>query len=580
MRSSHALPTIALFFLLMLFTGCPSPSDSSGNGNTPDVKVTSVTLNKSSLTIQAVGGTEQLFASVYPSDAAVKTVSWTSSNTGIANVSAEGIVSAVSLGSATITATTTDGSKTAACTVKVGISVASITPNKLTTYLAVGGTSEQLFNTVLPDNADNKNVAWTTSSAAIATVTAEGIVTGKAAGTATITATTVDGGYKADCTVTISVTPIAVDSLSVSPVTRSVKIGSYFTLSTTILPNNATNRNISWSSSNEAIATVTIAGVVTGVTSGTATITATSADDSSKTATCAVIVPVPPASVSLDMTAATLFIGSTQQLAATVFPADATDKRVTWTSSSTYYATVTSTGLVTANAAGSATITATTVDGAKTATCTVTGISTSTGTIINVLPAPTLSKLFVNPGSTIRLAIGLGMSLPYNTWTPWEITATSALWFPVIAEAGKTYTVNWDDFWNGTTLYTADLSVGAYLANQTTRVTGWSGDIDAGYPVGQSFSVTSTQLVYIKVIPFASQLGSIGTFALKISESGTTNTDQSFVWYADGTPIAGQSDYVYFLDPASAAFTAGKHRITIVASRGGASFSETYTFSK
>jgi uncharacterized protein YjdB len=169
-----------------------------------------------------------------------------------------------------------------------------------------------------------------------------------------------------------NVAVVAVTGVSVSPTTATVGIGSTQQLSATIAPANATNQTVNWTSSNTAVATVNSSGLVTGVAAGTSTITATTADGN-KTATSAVTVTtIPVTGVSVSPATVNLYAGNTQQLSATVSPANATNKTVTWSSSNTAVATVNSSGLVTAVAAGTANITVTTQNGSKTAISTIT----------------------------------------------------------------------------------------------------------------------------------------------------------------------------------------------------------------
>ena len=167
-------------------------------------------------------------------------------------------------------------------------------------------------------------------------------------------------------------------SLNRTSATLTTK-GQTLQLTATVTPDNATNKSVTWTSSNTAVATVSSTGLVTAVANGTATITATTADGSNKTATCTVTVniPVPVTGITLNKTTATLTSkGPTLQLSATVTPSNATNKSVTWTSSNTAVATVSNIGLVTAVGAGTATITAAATDGSGiTATCKVTVIA-------------------------------------------------------------------------------------------------------------------------------------------------------------------------------------------------------------
>ena len=344
------------------------------------VPATSISLSQTAATLTSQGETLQLTATVLPEDATDKSVTWTSSNTSVATVSNTGLVTAVSSGTATITATTNDGSnKSATCTVTVDIPVpaTSISLSQTAATLTSQGETLQLTATVLPENATNKSVTWTSSNTSVATVSNTGLVTAVSSGTATITATTTDGSNKsATCTIIVNI-PVPATSISLNQTAATLTSqGETLQLTATVLPENATDKSVTWTSSNTAVATVSNTGLVTAVSSGTATITATTNDGSNKSATCTVTVdiPVPATSISLSQTAATLTSqGETLQLTATVLPEDATDKSVTWTSSNTSVATVSNTGLVTAVSSGTATITATTTDGSnKSATCTIT----------------------------------------------------------------------------------------------------------------------------------------------------------------------------------------------------------------
>ena len=165
---------------------------------------------------------------------------------------------------------------------------------------------------------------------------------------------------------------IAITSISL-PSTESVGVGGTVTLTPTITPAKYTS-TVEWSSDNETVATVTSAGVVSGVAAGTAKITAKSSDDASIKAECTVTVTAPIAvtGVSLNKTSLDLYFGDTETLIPTVAPATATNKAVSWESDKTTVATVSSDGLVTAVGPGTCTITVTTDDGSFTATCDVT----------------------------------------------------------------------------------------------------------------------------------------------------------------------------------------------------------------
>ena len=169
-----------------------------------NVPVTGVTLSQTELSLTE-GNTAQLTATVKPDDATNKNVTWSSDDTSVATVDATGKVTAVSAGTATITVTTVDGGYKDTCQVTVTaalVPVSGVTLNKDSLALGVGDT-ETLTATVAPANAANQSVTWASSAPSVATVDAAGKVTAVAPGTATITATTVDGGFTAICTVTV-----------------------------------------------------------------------------------------------------------------------------------------------------------------------------------------------------------------------------------------------------------------------------------------------------------------------------------------------------------------------------------------
>lgn len=267
------------------------------------VAVTGVTLDKTSASVEA-GQTLQLTATVAPTNADNKNVSWSSNNPTVANVDQNGLVTAYSAGNATITVTTEDGSKTATCTVTVTepaapVAVTGVSLNKSTTSIYVGA-SETLTATVAPADATNKAVSWSSDNPSVASVN-NGIVTGIAVGQANITVKTTDGNFTATCAVTVETAPIInVTGVSLNKASTSIKVGATETLTATIAPSNATNKAVTWSSDKTSVATVNN-GVITGVAEGTATITVTTADGG-KTATCVVTVTAADPVPSTDLT--------------------------------------------------------------------------------------------------------------------------------------------------------------------------------------------------------------------------------------------------------------------------------------
>ena len=154
-----------------------------------------------------------------------------------------------------------------------------------------------------PSDATNKNVTWSTSDASIATVT-DGVVTAVAPGTATITVTTEDGNKTATCAVTVTAATVPVTGVTLNKTSTSLYVGDTETLTPTITPDNATNKNVTWSSDDTSVATVDASGLVTAVARGTAVITATAADGSGASASCTVTVSsyLPPANPNYRIT--------------------------------------------------------------------------------------------------------------------------------------------------------------------------------------------------------------------------------------------------------------------------------------
>lgn len=341
------------------------------------VSVTGVSLDKTEIVL-VEGSSEKLTATVEPTNATNKNVTWSSDHEAIATVDQNGTVTARRGGQATITVTTVDGSKTATCTVRVRIQIGepvqSVGLNKTELALEVGktGTLEAI---VEPSDATNKNVTWSSSNPEVATVD-NGVVTAVSAGEAIITVTTEDGAKTATCKVTVNAPQtVPVTGVTLDKTSLDLKTGDNTTLTATVNPESATNKDVTWISDKPEIAAVE-GGTVTAKAAGTAIIAVTTIDGG-KIATCKVTVTpktVPVSGIQVQG-AASIYVGDTTKLTATVTPTNATNQKVTWSSNNESVATVGTDGTVTAVSAGTATITVTTEDGQKTAACTVTVLS-------------------------------------------------------------------------------------------------------------------------------------------------------------------------------------------------------------
>ena len=181
----------------------------AGNGSLVNIPVTGITLTPTSLTL-GVGSSQQLAATIAPENASNKNITWTSDNTAVATVSSTGMVTVVSIGTANIIVTTGDGGKTATTVITtIGqIFVSSITVSPTTATIAMGN-QQQLTATILPANASNKNMTWTSSNTNVATVSSLGMVTSVAPGTCNITVTTQDGNKNAISVITVNPYPVS-----------------------------------------------------------------------------------------------------------------------------------------------------------------------------------------------------------------------------------------------------------------------------------------------------------------------------------------------------------------------------------
>lgn len=343
--------------------------------------VVSISLDKENISIVR-DSTVLLTATALPEDADDRSVVWSSGNEDIATVDDNGLVTAVGVGTTVITATAHDGSRRKAeCSVTVTpklVKQIKLNADEMTLY---SNDNVQLTATVYPEDADNKDVVWTSSNDWAVKVDKNGLVTcvDYSYGEAVVTATAKDGsGVTATCKVTLKQRQIT--SLSLSADELSLERTSTALLTSHTIPENVDRPALIWVSSDENVATVNYPGVfstegfVTAVGVGEAVITAYTTDGSGITATCKVIVtPKLVTSVTLDQSELTIEKTYTAQLSATVAPDDADNRTVTWTSDNEEIATVDENGLVTAVGEGTATITATANDGSDvSASCVVT----------------------------------------------------------------------------------------------------------------------------------------------------------------------------------------------------------------
>lgn len=292
----------------------------------------------------------------------------------VAALDDDGFVVLKSYGKARIQATTEDGGYTDVCEFDVYEHTVGIRFETEQARVRKGGRLT-LAAVAQPEGKTDGRLVWSSSDGSVASVDEEGVVSGKSKGEAVITVTAVDGGYTAECRVRVyqPVTELRMDNRSVT-----VDTGEDIQITATILPYDADNKSIVWSSDNPDVADVNGKGVVTGVKAGQTVIRATSEDEGISDF-CVVTVNQPVTGVSLSKSELSFSkIGDAEQLVASVQPADATNKELNWSSSDESVAIV-SNGRVLCSGYGSAIVYVTTVDGGYMASCVVTADDGLTG---------------------------------------------------------------------------------------------------------------------------------------------------------------------------------------------------------
>ena len=344
------------------------------NGYNFTLITTGINLDKPELTLN-VNESSKYVAILSPYTIANNTsLTWKSSNPDVATVDANGVVTGISEGKATITVRNSNGLSASSEVTVTNINTPITNVSLNFSDLEIRKDSSQgLRATITPkETTDDKTLTWESSNPEVATVSSTGVVTARRPGNAIITVRT-SNGLTDTCNITV-ISQITSVHLNLTAITLDEGVSQ--TLRATINPSDTTDdTTLTWLSSNTNVATVDQEGNVTAVKEGVATITVTTVNG--RRAECKITVNkpsenIPIESVSLDKTTLTLEEQEAETLVATINPSDTTDdKTLTWKSSNPEVATVDNNGKVTAVKEGSATITVTTVNG-KEATCTVT----------------------------------------------------------------------------------------------------------------------------------------------------------------------------------------------------------------
>ena len=249
------------------------------------VKVESVQItDKPSGNEMVVGEVFKFASAVSPSDASDDSVVWSTSDDKILSIESDGTATALAVGEVTVTVTTNDGAKTDKCTIKVLPPVVKVESVKISSYpseykLEVGK-SFGFAAEVLPADATDKNVVWSTSAPSVLSVDELGNAKAIAEGTAIVTVTTNDGGKTAKCTITVVAPKVPVKSVELTtiPTSNKMKVGETFTFVARVLPENASDKSVRWTSSNNDVLTISSDGKATAVAMGTSSVTVTTND--------------------------------------------------------------------------------------------------------------------------------------------------------------------------------------------------------------------------------------------------------------------------------------------------------------
>ena len=327
-----------------------------------DIKPQAVELDKTSYTFNDTKNM-QLKATILPTQASNTKLNWTSDNKSVATVDGNGVVTPVKNGTCKIIATTADGTNIKGnCSITVDIKPQVIGLDK-TSYTFNGAIKMQLKATILPTQASNTKINWTSDDENIATVNENGVVTPKKKGTCHIIATTADSAaIKANCEIIVEV--VKATSIKIRNNSYSiVSVNQTPSFSPTISPSGTTNKKVKWTSSDEKIAVVSENGVVKPVKNGTCKIIATTTDGTNLSAFVDLTVNIPPTTIKLDKSSYTFNDTKNMQLKATILPTQASNTKLNWTSDNKSVATVDGNGVVTPVKNGTCNITATTADG-------------------------------------------------------------------------------------------------------------------------------------------------------------------------------------------------------------------------
>ncbi|MFB9328003.1 Ig-like domain-containing protein [Paenibacillus aurantiacus] len=525
---------------------------------------TGITLSNSTLSM-VEGSTKKLLPTIAPVNSVTDwTINWTSNNSSVATVDKSGNVTAVSPGTAIITATTEDGdltaqstvTVTAAVTVGAGNMVMKVNGNTVSGSFSAMVNDKVKIAVTLPAGTTNKTVKFTSSNPQVASFLGEtwqssypgtlyqqtDVTTGvqlnvKKDGTTTITATSADGTALQTFTLTANKTAVA--NITLNATTATMSLGDTKQLVATVTPANATFNTVKWSSSDPTVASVDSTGLVKTLKEGTAIITATSDDNAAlKAIFTATVVPVMVTGLDLSKSSLSLMVNSLKQVNAIITPSNANDKTVEWSTTDPTVATVDSNGNVTGIKVGTTTLVATAHD-------------TRNGTYSKSIP--------VTVQSTAIAASGVSMNTEYYYFTSDYFSETNksltAPTYQLAANVTPTDATNTDVTWmssnpsiatvNQYGVVTA-LKSGSAVITATTKDGGYTASSTVFVPIySESFENRSTTTTdnWSVVAGMSSSTGATGTFV-----SAVTNVSAGNVFQVAGA-AAGASTQKVFTSP-------------------------------
>ena len=224
------------------------------------------------------GVTKRLSAQISPDSALNRDVIWTSSDETVVTVTNDGVVTTLKAGTAVVTVTTVEGGYSSSCEIIVLEENAKVDGVELSTETEtlVAGHAKNLSAKITPSYAANKEIIWTSSDESVAKVSNQGVVSARKEGSAVVTATTVDGGYRAFCEITVQ--RAVVDGIYLFTDAEELNVGETKRLPAQISPDSALNREVIWTSSDETVVSVTNDGVIKALKAGTAVVTVTTVE--------------------------------------------------------------------------------------------------------------------------------------------------------------------------------------------------------------------------------------------------------------------------------------------------------------